>query len=171
MLGYELQDSPQTLAEGIAEYHAANPQLADARSLSPEARAFFRCHDVAHVVYGCTTALDDEAVVKLSSLFGTSAGIGVLRGYRLHESVEIYRQLPLRDLLGTLLRSIVIVPRTLVRCLRQRARWPWADFDGHLGSSLREIRDQYGIRVVRGAASPRARPGAAQPGRATDRSG
>ena len=33
MLGYEIQESPQTLTEGIAEYYAANPGLADVRSI------------------------------------------------------------------------------------------------------------------------------------------
>jgi hypothetical protein len=122
MLGYEIQESPQTLAEGIAEYHAANPGLADVRSMSAEAMTFFRCHDVAHVVFGCSTDLDDEAVVKLSSIFGTSAGIGVLRGYRLHESVEIYKRLPPGAVLESIGHSIVVVPRTIFRCLRQRSR-------------------------------------------------
>jgi hypothetical protein len=148
MLRYALQESPLTLAEGIAEYRAANPGLADLRSMSPEAQAFFRSHDVAHVVFGCSTDLDDEAVVKLSSIFGTSAGIGVLRGYRLHESVEIYKRLPAREVLGSIGRSIVLVPRTVHRCLRQRSRWPWTDFERFLEVTLCEIREQFGIRVA-----------------------
>lgn len=35
---------------------------------------FFRCHDAAHVVFGCGTGLDDEAVVKIWSFFGTTRG-------------------------------------------------------------------------------------------------
>ena len=148
MHGYEIQNSLQTLAEGIAEYYAANPGLADVRSMSAEAKKFFRSHDVAHVVFGCSTDLDDEAVVKLSSVFGTSAGMGVLRGYRLHESVEIYKRLPPGAVLKSFCRSAVIVPRTVFRCLRQRARWPWADFERFLGVPLREIREVFGIRVA-----------------------
>lgn len=151
MLGYEMQESSQTLAEGIAEYYAANPGLADVRSMTAEAKTFFRCHDVAHVVFGCSTDLDDEAVVKLSSIFGTSAGIGVLRGYRLHESVEIYKRLPPGAVLKSIGRSIFIVPRTVLRCLGQRARWPWADFERFLEVTLREIREQFGIRVAHNA--------------------
>lgn len=148
---YELQDSPQTLAEGIAEYRAANPRLADVRNMSSEAQRFFRSHDVAHVVYGCSTDLDHEAVVKIASILGTTAGLGVLRGYRLHESVEIYKQLRLRAVLKTIAHSVTIVPRTAFRCLRQRSRWPWTEFEAFLGVPLREIRQQFGIRVARGA--------------------
>jgi ubiquinone biosynthesis protein Coq4 len=145
---YQLQDSSQTLAAGLAEYHAANPGLADLRSMSPEAQDFFRCHDAAHVVFGCNVDLDDEAAVKIASMLGTTAGLGVLRGYRLHESIEIYKQLRVRSVLRSLAHSVVVVPRTLLRCARQRARWPWDDFDRFLDVPLREIRRELGITVA-----------------------
>ena len=145
---YELQDSRQTLAEALTEYHAANPGLASGRNMSPEARQFFRCHDAAHVIFGCRVALDDEAVVKVASILGTTAGLGVLKGYRLHESVQIYKQLPLGAVLKSIAHSVVIVPRTVFRCLSQRTRWPWAEFEQYLTVPLRDIRREFGITVA-----------------------
>src|SRR3990172_8025890 len=153
MLAYAVQESPLTLAEGMAEYYGANPELAALRSMSPEAQQFFRCHDVAHVVFGCGIDLDDEAVVKIASIFGTTAGLGVLEGYRLHESVQIYERLSLRAMLRSIAHSIVIVPRTLFRCLRQRSRWPWAELERFLRVPLREIREEFGIQVAHGGPS------------------
>jgi hypothetical protein len=147
MPAYQTQDSLQTLADGIAEYYAAYPGLAQVRAMSPEGQQFFRSHDAAHVAFGCGVTLDQEAVVKLSSIFGTTAGFGVLRGYRLHESTRIYEQLALSEVLATILRAIILVPRTVVRCLRQRARWPWDEFEPYLDRPLREIREEFGIRV------------------------
>lgn len=147
---YELQDSRQTLAEAITEYYAANPELVNVRNMSPEAQQFFRCHDAAHVVFGCGVALDDEAVVKIASMLGTTAGLGVLKGYRLHESVQIYKQLPLGAVLKSIAHSAVVVPRTLLRCLRQRARWPWAEFEQYLSVPLWDIRQRFGIVVPHG---------------------
>jgi hypothetical protein len=147
---FELQDSSQTLAEGISEYYAANPGLVKGRGMSPEAQQFFRCHDAAHVVFGCGTALDDEAVVKIASIFGTTEGLRVLKGYRLHESLQIYKQIPLSAALASIARSVVVVPRTLLRCMRQRSRWPWAEFEQYLGVQLREIRQRFGITVAHG---------------------
>jgi hypothetical protein len=103
------------------------------------------------VVYGCSIGLEDEAVVKISSIFGTTAGFGVLRGYALHESVQIYEQLPLGAMLRVMARSVVLVPRTIFRCLRQRARWPWTGFEGFTEVPLCEIREQFGIRVPHSA--------------------
>jgi len=148
MHAFQYQHSEQTLAEGIAEYFAAHPDLVQGRDLSPRATEFFRCHDVAHVVFGCDVTLDDEAVVKIASILGTTAGLRVLEGYRLDESLQIYRQLRVSEVLASILRSTVIVPRTAWRCLAQRARWPWAEHRPYMGSRLRELRREFGIRVA-----------------------
>ena len=148
MHAFQHQGAEATLAQGVEEYFAVNPGLARGAELSPEAREFFRCHDVVHVVFGCDVALDDEAVVKIASLLGTTAGLRVLRGYRLHESLLIYRQLRVLDVLRSIANSVVIVPRTALRCLRQSARWPWSEHGQHLHTPLRELRRQFGIRVA-----------------------
>jgi hypothetical protein len=152
---FELQHSPQTLAEGIAEYYQLNPSLAKGRGTSREAQEFFRCHDAAHVVFGCGTTLSDEAIVKVASVCGTSGGFGVLHGYRLHESREIYRQLEKLEMLSTALKAPILVPRTLFHCLRQERRWPWSNFERYLNVSLCDIRKEFGIRVARDGQSRR----------------
>lgn len=146
--GFQQQDSRQTLAQGLQEYFAVNPGLARGSELSAAAAAFFRCHDTAHVVFGCDVALDDELVVKIASLLGTTGGLGVLAGYRLHESLRIYRQLRVADVMLSILHSLVIVPRTALRCLAQRARWPWADHQDQMHVPLGELRRAFGIRVA-----------------------
>ena len=122
--------------------------------MSPAAQEFFRCHDVVHVVFGCNVVLDDEAVVKIASILGTTAGLRVLKGYRLHESLQIYRRLRVRDVALSIVHSVALVPRTVYRCLRQQARWPWAEHQRYLHIPLAEIRRQFGIRVVHGSVSP-----------------
>ena len=148
MLGYQRQDSPLTLAEGLEEYYRAHPGLKRGDTLSAEARAFFERHDAVHVVYGCDTTLPHEAVVKLASFFGTTEGLKVMEGYRLYDSLDIYRQLRLADILATLTRSPVLVPRTIWRCRRQSRPWPWDAFEDYMGSPLAALRADYGIRVA-----------------------
>jgi hypothetical protein len=148
MLQYQRPDTELTLAEGLREYYASREGLVSGRGISEEAREFFRCHDAAHVVFGCSTALLDEAVVKIWSFFGTSAGFALWRGYRLPESKEIYEQITWRDTAATGFRAVVAVPLVLGRCLRMRRRWPWADFERHLEVPLPEIRREYGIQPL-----------------------
>ena len=150
---FERQESSQTLAEGLAEYFDRNPGLIRGPRLSPEAQQFFECHDVVHVVYGCGTSMPDEAVVKLASIFGTTAGLKVLNGYRLHESLDIYTKLPPIDTLRAMAYSVVLVPRTILRCSRQRRRWPWQDFESYLPVPLAQLRVEFGILVAHGASA------------------
>lgn len=148
---FQFSESMQTLAEALAEYYAVNPKLKRGDALSPDARAFFLSHDVVHVMYGCGTSMPEEAVVKLASLFGTSGGFSILRGYRLHESLDIYRRLPLRSTLIALFASPYIIVRTLWRCARQHAKWPWSNHEQYMQTPLRELRAQFGIEVAHGS--------------------
>jgi hypothetical protein len=145
---FEDAASTQSLAEGLAEYYAANPALKRGSSISVEAQAFFRCHDAVHVLYGCGTSMPDEAIVKLASLFGTSGGLSILRGYRLHESLDIYRKPPLGSTILALAIAPYLVARTVWRCRHQNARWPWAEHEQHMNTSLKELRLRFGVRVA-----------------------
>ncbi len=148
MLGFQFPDCDMTLEEGLSEYYASRDDLVTGRGVSDSAREFFRCHDAAHVVFGCSTTLSNEAIVKIWSFFGTTAGLSLLRDYRSPESKEIYEQIKWSDVPGPALRSMVNVPLVLFRCLRMDRRWPWSDFDRHMNVRLVEIRREYGIRVL-----------------------
>lgn len=141
--------SAQTLAEGLAEYFEAHPELKREDQLaSAEARRFFRSHDIVHVLYGCGTSMPDEAIVKLASLFGTTGGMDVLRGYTHHETLPIYRQLPVGSTLLALLMAPYLLLRTIWRCSRQRQRWPWVDNQQYMDRPLAELRTTFGIQVA-----------------------
>lgn len=148
---FELALSTQTLAQGLAEYFAANPSLKRLDALlSPEARQFFRSHDTVHVLYGCGTSMPDEAVVKLASLFGTTGGMQVLWGYTNYETMDIYTKLPLGSTLLALVSAPYLIVRTLWRCTRQNQRWPWAEHQQYLDTPLVELRSKFGIAVAHG---------------------
>jgi hypothetical protein len=148
---FELQGSTQTLEEGLVEYFAAHPGLKrDADLLSTEAREFFRSHDVVHVLYGCGTSMPEEAIVKLASLFGTTGGRHVLRGYTHHEALDIYRHLPIAGTLAALMAAPFLILRTVWRCKHQTRPWPWKGFEPYLQVPLVEVRRQFGITVARG---------------------
>jgi hypothetical protein len=138
---FESALSVQTLAQGLAEYLSANPSLKRHESLlSTEAREFFRSHDIVHVLYGCGTTMPDEAVVKLSSLFGTTGGLQVLRGYTAYETLDIYTKLPLGSTLLALLMSPYLILRTVWRCARQTQRWQWAENQQYMDAPLVDLR-------------------------------
>ncbi len=148
MLKFKDPDSEQTLEQGLEEYYTSQQGLVGGRGPSETAIEFFRCHDAAHVVFGCSTQLRDEGVVKIWSFFGTTEGLSLIKGYRLPESKQIYEKLELGPILSTAIRALSFVPRVLMRCMRMRKRWPWNGFETHLQHSLREIRSEYGIQIL-----------------------
>jgi len=148
MLSFQSRDCEMTLREGLGEYYGSRDDLVTGRGASDSARKFFRCHDVAHVVFGCSTTLTNEAMVKIWSFFGTTAGLSLVRDYRSPESKEIYEQIKWSGVVGTAMPSLMNVPRVLFRCLRMRKRWPWTDFERYENVRLDEIRREFGIRVV-----------------------
>ena len=150
MLRYQVQDSKQTLREGIDEYNDAFRGLIATRYSTPAGERFFRSHDVVHVVFGCDISLNDEVVVKICSVFGSTAGLGVLRGYRLPEAKEGYEDIRLGEIVTTAVHSLYLVPRAIVRCRRMCARWPWEAFDEWMDRPLCDIRSRFGIRVADG---------------------
>lgn len=147
MHSYQEQDSDLSFAEGLAEYYAAYPELKRGRDLAPAAADFFRCHDAVHVIYGCDTSLKQEAVVKLSSFAGTSEGLGVMKGYALYDSLDIYRSLSPAEIGATIAAAPLLIPRVLMRCSRQTRKWPWRDFETFLSEPLSETRRAFGITV------------------------
>jgi hypothetical protein len=148
MLKFQNPKSDSTLREGLSEYYASQAGLVTGRGISDSAREFFRCHDAAHVVFGCSTALTNEAIVKLWSFLGTTAGFSLLRDYRSPESKEIYEQIKWSDIPKTAFRSVVSLPLVAIRCRRMHKPWPWHDFDACLDVALVDIRDEFGISMV-----------------------
>ncbi len=144
-LEYQRQRSQLTLREGLAEYFSVYDKFLSTRISSPEAKEFFRCHDVVHVVFGCGLSLDQEMAVKVSSVFGTTGGFRVLKGYALPESYEIYEEISIPDGIKIAAKTLFIVPKILWRCIRMAKRWPWAEFDQFFDHKLTDIRDQFRI--------------------------
>lgn len=150
MMMYQQADAEMTLQQGLDEYYASRDDLQHGRGMSKAATDFFRCHDTVHVVFGCDTQLPSEAAVKMWSFFGTDAGLKRLhQGYALEESKEIYSNLHFRQMVDTGLKSLVIVPMVMLRSFRMKKRWHWSDFDPFLHTSLKSIREEFGISLFR----------------------
>lgn len=145
---YQSCDATMTLDEGLHEYYASREGLYDGRGPSKAANDFFRCHDVAHIVFGCSTDLVEEGIVKLWSFFGTTAGLALLRDYNSPESKEIYETISWSVVPGTAVRVLFVAPRVIYRCSRMRRRWPWEDYEAYLPVSLSEIREEFQIRPI-----------------------
>lgn len=63
-----------TLREGFETFKKKNVKYLSDRDTSEKAEEFFRCHDIANVVFGCDTTIFGEGLVKILTVFGTTLG-------------------------------------------------------------------------------------------------
>jgi len=122
MLAFQAAESGMTLEQGLRVYYDDRDDLVGGREPSQATKKVFRCHDVAHVVFGCSTRLDNEAMVELWSFFGTTAGLSLLSDYRSPESQEIYETIPWSAVPGTTIRTLVTAPRIAFRYMKMSKR-------------------------------------------------
>jgi hypothetical protein len=142
-------DPALTLRQGIEQFTRANKAVLSDRETSEEADTFFRCHDTAHVVFGCDTSLFGEGIVKLWTIFGTTLGFWKhLRGYADADAFSLFRQYSARHLAKHVVSLLVNVPRTIQRATRMREPWPWSDHEVYLDMPIADIRAAFGIEPV-----------------------
>lgn len=150
-LGYQQQDSPQTLAERLEEYYAANVgKVVRPSDLPPESVGLFRSHDMCQVVFWLNATLDDEALADARTLLSCDVGI---RRYATYLAMDKQAQTLFRELgyLKSVWVTVLAVPRiclATVEAFRMKKRWPWAPPESFQSRPLANLRQEFGIRLV-----------------------
>jgi len=148
-LAYQAPDSRMTLRQGIAEYFRQSGGLMNQSELPLDLGLGLRCHDVAHVVFGCDTTLLGEVVLARWSLFGVTGSMRpYLIGLRRRETRGLFRDALAAFRPAMLWHMLKFATVALVRSLRMRERWPFEDYGQYLDQPLWEIRERFGIRVL-----------------------
>lgn len=138
-----------TLRQGLDRFYEANGAMFSDRDVSPEAQAFFRCHDVAHVVFGCKTTLFGEGVLKLFTIFGTTLGFWRhLSGYAESSAFRLFRQYSVLHVVRNLFWLFLSIPRVIIHAKCMRRPWPWDHYNEYLDRPLAEIRQVFNIVVI-----------------------
>lgn len=151
MLGYQEQDSSQTLREGLAEYYRANPGIVTRPAdLPAESVALFRSHDMCHVIFGLNTSLGDEALADARTLFSCDVGVRRYARYMTTDNAAkaVFKELGYAKALAITLRSLPRIVRAAGAALQMRKRWPWNPPAGYLDRPLGALRREFGIRVL-----------------------
>lgn len=155
---YQDPDTTLTLAEGLAEYRAAHPELFDPTELSAQKELgdlgrFFAAHDACHVLFGLDTSLGDEALADTWTLCATDVKWAELRSYYRNEDQKKFFNNLIRDIgwWAVTRHSIAAIPRVLRALWRSRKmpkRWELHNWAAHLDVPLFQLCAQYNIRLV-----------------------
>ena len=144
-----VDDSELILREAVERLHVQNSAEFSRREMSPEVQEFFRCHDTAHIVFGCDTSIYGEGVLKIFTIFGTTLGFrGHISAYAEADAFTLFRQYSRLHLVKNIFKLIINIPRTVIYARQMRKPWPWSDHDEYLEKSVADIRNEFGIKVV-----------------------
>lgn len=138
-----------TLQQGIDRFHKNNMKYFSERSTSKESKEFLRCHDVAHIVFGCDTSIYGEGTVKIWTTFGTTLSFWkVISGYNEANAFELFRMYSFKHIMKNILRFLYSIPKTIVRAKKMSKPWPFSDYKSYLNIPISEIRKEFNIQIL-----------------------
>lgn len=140
-----------TLRKGLEIFHEAYKDHLShyKKELSNEAQAFFRSHDIAHVLFGCDISLYGEGAVKIWTIFGTSLGFWQhITAYRAANAFELSKSFTLVHIVTNIFRLLFSIPVIIIRTKRMHKKWDWAKFEPYLDTPIVEIRKEFNIKVL-----------------------
>ena len=142
-------DTKVTLREAIKEFNSVNSKYFSSRDISLQAQDFFRCHDIAHVIFDCNTSIVGEGKVKVWSIFGTTLGFWKhLQGYAEADAFSLFRQYSWSHVLKSLFKLIITMPQAIFRAKRMTKPWPWSSHESYLDIPLAKIREEFNIKPL-----------------------
>ena len=144
-----MMDDSMMLKEGLAVFQQKNKKYFAKKSYSKEGEAFLRCHDIAHVVFGCDTTLYGEGVVKIWTTFGTTLSFWeVITGYNDANAFELFRMYSFRHILKNIFQYLRVIPKAIFRAKKMTKPWPFSDYNAYLNTPIVEIREAFNIQVL-----------------------
>lgn len=150
-LDYQHQDCALTLAQGLAEYYAANEGVVTRPDdLPPESTSLFKGHDTGHVIFGLSTSLQDETMADTRILLSTDAGFWRYSRYIVADKQvqAVFKQVGFGKIVLYTLLTVPRILRAVWEALRMKKRWPWEPPPSFQDRPLAELRREFGIRII-----------------------
>lgn len=137
-----------TLGEGLEELRSSIPRPVHEDAVSPAAAELFHYHDLAHVIFGCDTSLEQEAMADVWTIFGTDVGLkGYVSYLRLPEVRRVVMEPGLINTLKATIRGWPRLVRVARRARAMKKKWPFHGADAYLDRPLDALRDEFGVRL------------------------
>lgn len=147
-LQYQNPHSTQTLREALEEYRSYNKEILNYKN-EDESNFFFVSHDVCHVLFGCNTNLEDEAITDTWTIFGSDVSLKKFyRFTKLEGHQEIIKEVGLLGVIKTFFRSIPRIIKVIFRSRKMKTKWKWDKYEVYMEDKLFEIRKNFKIEIV-----------------------
>ena len=149
-LPYLKQNCDLTLNEGLKIHYSVDLTFKENVKIVP---AFYN-HDIAHVLFGLTTAVEHESLVDTRIIFGTNWGFKkYLNDYfknpdALKIIMAIFKDIGYIKGIILSLKSLPAFFIIIIDCKRMSKKWKLNPTDDLLNTKLSDLRREYNITII-----------------------
>ncbi len=147
---YQQQDSAQTLQQGLDEYYASIPGLIIPEDTKDEETAkMLTLHDVTHVIFGCSTAIEDEFLCDTWTLFGSTVSFSKYLEYMKYpETQQIFKEVGYLKVIWIGIKTLPEILKVIWHTRKMQKKWWWEDYKQYLDRPLKDIRNEFNICLI-----------------------
>ena len=150
MLEYKKIDTALTLRQGMKELRDYEGENGDvALKVGDEMQKVLKAHDSVHVVFGCDTSMDDEALAHFVMIFNTDVKFSDMREVAKnkdhvhivgnHKKIEIFKVLLGA---GKDLFNVLKLKQQMTK------KWSWWGYEQYLDIPIIKIREEFKITPI-----------------------
>jgi|TARA_B100001939_G_scaffold33098_1_gene25729 hypothetical protein len=154
MYEFQKQDSLQTLEQGIEEFYAINPAFKEILEIDSPNTKVFKEHDYTHVLFGLGTSIEEESLLDTYTIWGTKFKWGPI--------IDFYRDPDYSKFIKSLVGkyggwwsifkiyvSLITFKLKIFRlCMKMTKRWDYHTPENYLNKTLKEIREEFNIKLL-----------------------
>ena len=149
-LPYLKQECNLTLREGLKIHYSVDPSYKKNVDIAP----VFYNHDIAHVLFGLSTAVQHESLVDTRVIFGTNWGFKkYVNDYfnnpdAIKIIMEIFKETGYIKGILLSLKSFFKAFSIIIDCMRMSKKWEVNPSEDSLDTPLSDLRKQYNITII-----------------------
>ena len=149
-LPYLRQECPLTLREGLRIHYSVDSSYKKNVELVP---AFYN-HDIVHVLFGLSTAVNHESLVDTRVIFGTNWGFRkYLNDYlknpaALEIIMKIFKEIGYMKGILLSFKSFPKLFKVIIDCRKMSKKWEVNPSEDLLNTRLSDLRSKYNITII-----------------------
>ena len=149
-LSYLKQECNLTLREGLELHYSIDSSYKENMKLVP---AFYN-HDIAHVLFGLSTAVNHESLADTRVIFGTNWGFKKYLNDYLKDPnaikiiMKIFKEIGYIKGILLSLKSIPKLFKVIIDCKKMSKKWKLNPPDSLLNEKLSILRKKYNITII-----------------------
>ena len=149
-LSYLKQECNLTLREGLELHYSIDSSYKENMKLVP---AFYN-HDIAHVLFGLSTAVNHESLADTRVIFGTNWGFKKYLNDYLKDPnaikiiMKIFKEIGYIKGILLSFRTLPQVLKVIIDCKKMTKKWEINPSNELLNSKLSDLRNKYNIKII-----------------------